>query len=432
MTEQKRCLHYAGRGVLKMMANLNPFYLMSALYIGGAGAFLLLMGLGNVHAIPQLPGATWLRIHIVTIGAVTQALFGAVPALAAARFGVEGQPAGAAWRQWSLLNLGFFLLLIAMPAQPRHLFMAVSGATLVFLAVLSLVNNLYGMARRSPRGTTNGARFYLTAPAFFLVGITLAVSILLAWPAPGGYTGTREAHIHANTWGFLSLTMAGLLLDLMPVLSGRPLAQPGWVPATYWLMTAGAALLVAGPWLKMTPVMMAGMVPFMIGVILLLVNTARTRDPHGPMSVRATHLLVSYIWFFAPIVAAPALLLAPNLVPAAAVESSALQGLAFGWALQLLAAALPVLLAGPARRGSAGLNLAQSVPDAPPFGLFALNAGPALIWAGNLLSQSPSAGNALIAAGYVLIAVGLLPALAQVWRFATGAPDARAAGRATF
>lgn len=408
---------------MKIIANVNPFYLISGLYLAGGGLFLLLMALGNLQAIPPVPGVTWLRIHIVTIGAVTQALFGAVPALAAARLGVEGQPAGAAWRQWSLVNVGLVMLLIGMPASPRHIFMSVAGATLIFLAVLSLVNNLYGMARRSPEGAGNGTRFYLTAPVFLLLGITLAVSMLLGWPAPGGYAGTREAHIHANIWGFTSLAAAGLLLDLMPALTGKPLARPGWVSTTYWLMTVGAALLVAGPWLKSTPIMMAGMLPFLIATVLLLWNVNLSRDRNGPMPVRAIQLLAPYIWVFAPILAAPVMHLMPGTLPTAAVETAALQGLAFGWALQLIVTLLPVLLGGLARRDQAGLSLGGKIPDAPLLGVFALTAGPALIWAGNL-----SGMDAVIGAGYALIALGLLPALAQVWRFATapGAPEAGA------
>lgn len=413
-----------------MLTYVSPFYLMSGLYVTGAVAFLLLMALAGLQVIPSLPGVTWLRIHIVTIGAVTQALFGALPALAAARLGGEGQPAGAAWKQWSLLNVGFILLLVGMPAQPRHIFLAVTGATLVFLAVLSLVNSLYGMARRSPRGAGAGAgtRFYLTAPIFFLVGITLAVSMLLGWPAPGGWAGTREAHIHANNWGFLSLAAAGILIDLTPVLTGRPLARPGWVSASYWLITIGAVLLVAGPWLDVMPVMLAGMVPFLIGVILLLVNVARSRDPRGPMPVRATHLLASYIWVFAPIVAAPALHLVPGLLPIAAAETAALQGLAYGWGLQLAIAALPVLVAG-IRYGPGGTAARPVLPDAPAFGVFAINGGMAAVWAGNIVSSGAggaAAGGAVLATGYALIAAGLLPALGQLWRLATGAPGARA------
>lgn len=412
-----------------MLTYVSPFYLMSGLYATGAVAFLLLTALAGLQVIPSLPGVTWLRIHIVTIGAVTQALFGALPALAAARLGGEGQPATAAWRQWVLLNVGFFLLLIGMPAQPRHLFLTVTGATLVFLAVLSLVNGLYGMARRSPHGAgaTAGTRFYLTAPVFLLAGITLAVSMLLGWPAPGGWAGTREAHIHANNWGFLSLAAAGILLDLTPVLTGRPLARPDRVSAIYWLITVGAILLVAGPWLDVRPVMLAGMVPFLIGVVLLLVNVAHSRDPRGPMPVRARHLLASYIWVFAPIVAAPALHMLPGLVSTAAVETAALQGLTYGWGLQLAVAALPVLVGG-IRREPEGPGAGRALPDAPAFGLFAVNGGMAAVWAGNILSAGAggtAAGGAVPAAGYALIAAGLLPALVQLWRFATapGAPE---------
>ncbi len=288
---------------------------------------------------------------------------------------------------------------------PWHILTAAAGAALVFTAVASLVGNLYAAARRSPQGISPGTRFYLSAPIFLLLGIGLAVGLLLGLPAPGGVAGIREAHIHANLWGFVALTAAGILLDLLPVLTGRPLARPGWVPAIYWLTTAGAALLVAGPLLEAAPVMMAGMIPFAVGNVLLLCNLPWKRGQDGPMPVRVAHIKAAYIWAFAPIVLAPVLHLSPVFLPFSAIEKAALQGLVFGWALQLAVAVLPVL--------------AGSSRDASRFDLLAMNAGPGALWAGSILSDFVPWGGRVVSIGFALIAATVLTALVEMWKLLT-------------
>jgi len=49
------------------------------------------------------------------------------------------------------------------------------------------------------------------------MGITYAYGLFAhVWQVPGGWLGLREAHVHANAWGFLGLAAIGTLYDLPP------------------------------------------------------------------------------------------------------------------------------------------------------------------------------------------------------------------------
>lgn len=389
----------------------NPYYVTTALYMVGAVAAYLLLILGNQGLMKPLEGMAWLRIHIVTLGVVTQAIFGFLPSLAAARLGTDGQSVAVTWRQWAALNGGILLLLLGMPQ--RHSTVAVLGAILILLSSLCLAGHLLAMVRRAPAGVKAGTRFFLTAPLFLLTGVLLAVMLLLGWYGPGGYGGGREAHIHANIWGFFSLAAAGALVELMPVLAGRPLHRAGSVPLIHGLMTLGGVLLVVGPWFKATPVMLAGMLPFLIATVLLLRSLAGTLDGKGPLPNRARHALLGYLWVFAPIVSAPVLHLFPSLVPVGPVEAAALQGLVFGWGLQWVVALLPVLAAGWVAGWQRGVS---GVADAPSGSLLAMNLGPMAIWVGQVAPPSAGWGTLVLSAGYALLAAALLVAIGQIWQ----------------
>jgi cbb3-type cytochrome oxidase subunit 1 len=53
------------------------------------------------------------------------------------------------------------------------------------------------------------------------------------------------AHAHINLLGWVSLTLAGLLYYLIPILTERPIAAPRLIPWVFWLWTISAGLMTA-------------------------------------------------------------------------------------------------------------------------------------------------------------------------------------------
>jgi len=158
---------------------MNPFYLISLLSVTAALLSVALQGASFVDLVPTMAALNWLRVHFITIGTVTMFLFGTAPRLLAERVGGRPQSAGLTWMQWGLLTLGYLLVLVGMPGGATWL--ASTGAWVIFAAVCLLLYSLWLIGRTSTRSDPVAARFYVTGPAWFLVGITMAVSLLQNW-----------------------------------------------------------------------------------------------------------------------------------------------------------------------------------------------------------------------------------------------------------
>lgn len=390
-----------------MQGSSNPFRMMTALFLTAGLFFAVLRGLGSLPAVSGPANLNWIRVHLITIGTVTQMIFATLPGLVARRLGTPDRAPAEAWLQWGLVNGGFLLIIAGIVGVDP--WTAALGASLLFSAVWRLLGGVLAAFRASGLRWRKTMRFYATAPVFLLVGITLAVSLVFGWPAPGGRPGTLEAHVHANVWGFLSLVVAGTLLDFFPGAAGAPLARPGWAPRIYWLLTAGCAGLVAGPWLGLHPLTVGGMVAYMTGTAILVINLVLTLTGRRRASPAALHIVLAYTWMFVPTFFAPFILFAPHLVRVPAVEAAALQGLVNGWILGVVMGALPLVL----RRE-------RDLPPAPGswHSVATLNAGVALIWLTAVVANS-TAVTALMISGYALIAMAWIPLLRRTWAAVT-------------
>ncbi|HWI62325.1 MAG TPA: hypothetical protein VNT75_10840, partial [Symbiobacteriaceae bacterium] len=276
----------------------NPFRFMTALWVTVGLFFALLRGLEALPGVAGPGNLNWLRVHVLTIGTMTQMIFATLPGLVSRKLGTPNRPPGEAWLQWALVNGGFVLVIAGIVGIDP--WTATAGATLIFTAVWRLAAFVTGSYRAAGYRWREAMRFYVTAPLYLLVGITMAVSLVFAWWAPGGRAGTLEAHVHANVWGFLALTVAGALTDLFPVAAGRGLARPKWTGRIYWLLNLGAMALVAGPWLNLHPVTVAGLLTYMTGSILLLTNLALTLAEGRSATPAALHMTLAYLWMVVP------------------------------------------------------------------------------------------------------------------------------------
>jgi len=398
----------------------NPFLLMAGLYL--TIGFIAIVGKLAVDArlIDALPRIRWLTIHFVTIGGMTQALFGLLPALTTSASGDPGTASSRSrWMQWLLLNAGYPLILVGMATGETLI--AVSGATLVLGGLLGLLLTVH---RISSSGT-GVQRYFRTAPWYLVVGILAAFGMLLNIHGPGGYFGSIEAHVHANVWGFLALVVAGVLLTFLPRLFETELQYLTLRRFTYWGITVGAAGLVAGPWLARHELTMLGLAIYVGGTVALLLNviqTYRASDRGEPN--RFALILGAYLWLVFPVPWAPLVLLFPDAVPGAAIELSAIDGLVFGWMLQLAMAFLPVVLVADSYQES---SLFKHIPTArdtvgqPSWvQILSVNLGMVLLWT-TAYPPLSSASDLLSVSGYLLIAVAWAFFLLDIWSTLTTA-----------
>lgn len=385
------------------MASRNPFYLMAGLYFIVDAVVVALFILITAGVLPPFAGLSWARVHLLTIGVVTQAIFGTLHQRATLR---ATTPAGVGitGATWLLLNVGFAILLVSMPAG--QVTIAAIGAGSIFSAVVLLITSIRRLPIAPISGARSGALFYRSGPIFFLVGITMALGMLLGWSSPGGYFGLIEAHVHANVWGFLALLVAGVLIERIPAHLNTPLRFPGLVPLTAWLLIIGAIGLVVGPWAAILPLTILGIGVYVAGTALLLANLTGTVRAARGWTANLTHLLIAYVWMVVPAIAAPLIVLATGRLPTDRVETAAVAGLVAGWILQIVVGAfIPGFYRttpDPARSNGSWLAV------------ISINVGVTGLWLSPVVADDLA--SLLVVIGYTLIVIGLLPPLASLLR----------------
>lgn len=383
----------------------NPYFLVVFLYIALAVLGALDSSLIQFDLLPFFAGLRWMRVHFITLGALTEFIFGILPMLVAA-LAVLPRPK-IRWDIWLTLNLGLLILLMGIP--PINTVLITTGGTLIFIAATLLMVQLGKMrATDAARQAPEGRKFYLTGLAYLLLGILVGTGLWQGWSTWLQIKVPIEVHIHANNWGFMSLVFAGLLVDLYPSFTGRSLAWARSIKPIFWMMTVGALGLVLGPWFQSNFFSVPGLILHLSATIWLLLNIivplVGDRQLWRPGIL---HLITSYVWILAPVLVAPLIILQVPGFPGAGIEQSAPQALIYGWVLQFGYAMIPLLF----RR--------ILLPDTPAklggnwLSLIAVHLGGIFLWVGIFLPEYQAA---LHGVAYGLWFVSMLPLAYELWQ----------------
>ena len=373
----------------------NPYYLMAFLYASMAALIALDASLTSLNLLSFFNGLRWLRVHFIAVGMLAGVVFGLLPVLAASRSGKPGP--GVRWDIWLTFNTGLLALLIGIPLNNTALIYA--GGILTFAAALLLIGQLIKIYGNHTRSQGTERMFYLAGVSYLLLGIVVGTGLLPGWDVSLlRIASPKELHVHANTWGFLALVFAGLLVAMYPRFAGHRFAWQRSTGSIFWLLALGALSLVIGPWIGNMLFSASGVILNFIATVLLFLNiTIPLRSERGAWTPGMVHIVASYLWFLALALTAP-------FIPA--VESVASQMLVYGWILQFGYALIPYLFTSrafpgePARLGGNWLSV------------IAVNIGVIFLGASTLVGAS----GLLSGIAYVLWALSLLPIIAQLWR----------------
>ena len=388
---------------------LNPYFLFALLYIMLAVLAALDSSLASLNLLPWFNGLRWLRVHLITLGTLTEIIFGLLPILVATR---SGRPRPSIrWDIWLILNAGLLTLLVGIPLVNTPLIFV--GGTLVVVATSMLVQHVHelrGAAVTPARTAPSGRIFYLAGLSFFLLGIIVGTGLWLGWGEWLRIAVPIEVHIHANNWGFMALVFAGLIVDLYPDFAGRSLAWPQSLKPIFWMMTLGALLLVLGPWVQSTWFTVPGILLHLSATGWLLLNVIKPlRGERSAWGPGLWHLLTSYVWIIAPVLVAPLIILKVPGFPGAGIEQNAPQALIYGWVLQFAYALLPYLFTRfflPNEPAKLGGNW---------FTLLTVHLGGVFLWASIFITDSYTV---LHGTAYALWAASLIPIVLDLWRIA--------------
>lgn len=381
---------------------MNPFLAMSLLYVALAAFFAIDASLANLGLVEWFNGLRWLRVHFITLGILVETLFGILPALVAAH--VQKPRPDVRWDIWLLLNAGLIALGVGIPLVNTAIIFA--GGAFILFAGLLLFRQLSSLEPAFD-SSISGRPFYLAGLAFLFLGITFGTGLWLGWGDFLHAAAPREVHLHANLWGFTSLTFAGLLIDLYPGFARQQLAWPRSLGAMLGLFVSSAAALVAAPWIGSSPLMIAGILSHHTATAFLVFNIVKPlMDAKVVWIAGYFHLLAAYAWILVGLAVVPISLFSPLQIPFSAIEAHAPLILVFGWMLQFIFALGPYILgrimlpAQPSRLGGNWISL------------ISLNFGTAFILAA-ILSEAYQA--MFDAAAFAAWAVALLLLLRELW-----------------
>lgn len=390
---------------------MNLYFWMAVLYISLALLGALDASMASFQLLPWFNGLRWLRVHLITLGSLTEVIFGLLPVLVAIR---AGRPVPKTRLDiWLTLNAGLLTLLIGIPLVNGVLIFA--GGTLVFIATLLLIKQLNEMRATQTAAAASGSRdiagrnFYIAGLSYFLLGIIIGTGLWIGWGQALRIAIPIEVHIHANNWGFMSLVFAGLLVDLYPKFARRPLAWPRSITPIFWMMTVGALGLVIGPWIPSNYFSVPGLILHLAATIWLILNVVKPLwgDREVWSKPGIWHLVTSYAWILAPVLVAPLIILQVPGFPGAGIEQNAPQALIYGWVLQFGYALIPYLFTH--------LFLPHETPKLGGnwFSLVMVHLGGVFLWASIFIE--PYQG-VLHGTAYGLWVLSMVPIVLELWR----------------
>lgn len=392
----------------------NPYFLMTVLYLSLAMLGALDAALIHFDFLPAFAGLRWVRVHFITLGALTEFAFGVLPLLVAAHRGVSRPKVR--WDIWLTFNLGLLVLFFGIPLVNAALI--TTGGTLISIAALLLMQQLLGMGGNtsSIKTPSAGRKFYVMGLAYLLLGILIGTGLWQGWLAWFRIQVPIEVHIHANNWGFMSLVFAGLLVDLYPSMTGRSLTSSRNVNLIFWGMSVGALGLVLGPWVKSNWFSVPGLILHLSATIWVVVSMIQSVQQDARLrTVGMFHLITAYVWILAPVLVAPLIILQVPGFPGAGIEQNAPQALIYGWVLQFGYALIPLLF----RR--VFLSDAPNELGGHWLSLIAVHVGGVLLWAGIFLHDSQSLLHGM---AYSLWFISMLPIVWELWQITHTGLDA--------
>lgn len=342
LTTEEIARRASGRGTWHRRASKPVSYWMFALI----GALLL-------HRI--IPNSGWLMVHMVTLGLITNSIliWSQHFTEALMKIKIPDEQRKVQVGRIFTLNAGIVLLMIGMVGQlsvPGLYAATVVGALVVGTMVAWHGIYLMGQVRRAlPSRFGATIRFYIVAALLLPLGALLGA--MVAYPGLNGTLHSQFllAHEAVNVLGFVGITAVGTLVTFWPTMLRTKMVDKALTHSlrALYLMCGGLALTVVGAIFGMRPLAAAGLVVYLLGLLIVawvMVRTLRTKRPneYPPMSVG-----MGFLWLIVG-VAATAYMVAT--VPFAQLDMRAVTPIfVVGFLLQLLLGAMSYLL--PQRMG---------------------------------------------------------------------------------
>ena len=299
--------------------------------------------LGSVPFVGMTSLAWWLPLHLLLLGAVTQAIVGGQLMFSTTLGLSRGPSRRTVLMQLVLLNIGAALVIGGRFAGAEA---AVAlGATIVTLSigwVLWVVSRLWRHSINRRFAITG--TFYRMAGVSILVGATIGAALGIgAFDDPVSYVAHRTVHMTVNILGWVGLTVVGTAITLLPTILHVRAPDIRRLRAVPWLMFVGLSAFATGASLDLDWVSAPGMASYAAGLALLgtymrkvMVTPRRRRVPSAGL-----HLAGALVWLG---VTTAAVAVSSAMGDQPAIRDFVVVGGAAGFAFQALLGAWSFLL----------------------------------------------------------------------------------------
>jgi nitrite reductase (NO-forming) len=345
-------------------------------------AWLLAAG-GTLLAGRRVAGGGWLALHLVLLGAVTNAIVEWSEHFAAALLHAPTSPDRLVWARLGLLNLAVVAVLAGVHGDRPGLVAAGAGLLGVVVAGHAWLLGSWlrrGLGVRGRLGDT--VWFYLAGSGALLGGVGLGVMLSAGTGSADSYRVLRLAHAHLNVLGWIGLAVVGTLFTLWPTVL-RTRMVPHLSVAARWaflLCVGGLAATVGGLLLQQRGLALAGLAAYLAGLGAALVPFVATIRQRQPQSGAAWALLAGLVWLLVAVTVDLAwLATVDRVVDLDEHVGRLVPAISVGFGLQMVTGALSFLLPVMLGRGALGnRRLTRLLELAWPARLAAVNLGVAL------------------------------------------------------
>jgi nitrite reductase (NO-forming) len=360
-----------------------------------------------------LPMPRWLAVHLLLLGAVTNAIVTWTEHFAVALLRSAAPPRSVAAARLVALNVAVIGVLVGVAADVPPV--TTVAAALLAAVVLAHLVALVRISRHALMNRFAGTIwFYVAAGLALAVGICLGTVVAVVDLSHSTHEQLHAAHVHANVLGWVGLTVLGTLFTLWPtVLRTRMVDDVMRIARVCLALSAvGVALAAAGLAVDVRPASLAGLTLFAAGVVVALQPFVATWRRKAPREGAAWSMAAATGWLLAGVVADVVLLVtAPDVTAYLARLDALVPALAVGFVLQMLVGALMYLL--PVVLGGGPAAVRASIGRLSPgwvWRVALLNVGVLAVWVAGALH----APTMVLVAAWALVALPVLAFLVLV------------------
>lgn len=258
--EEKKNTLLLGRADWHMRANA-----IVILYLAAA----LIFGIFQKRSEGGEP--TWLTIHLLLLGAATNAIVTWSDHFVSALLWARSQ--NRARQLKIILSLNFGIIGVLLSASIHLHWLVVASASVMVGVIAYYLRGITTLIKHSLNKRFKGVIvYYQLAGLMFLVGISLGVIDAFKSDEDIWQARITLAHLHANLLGWVGLTIIGTLVTLWPTVLRTQMHENAIVKAKLGLkfLITGILFSIIGSLVNQPSILAVGIVVYLVGTIIAL------------------------------------------------------------------------------------------------------------------------------------------------------------------